>query len=34
VSSSTKRFSQEMVYFAISVLEVFGAKWLAPSSSR
>ena len=31
---STKRFSHEMEYFAIVVLEVFGAKWLAPLSSR
>src|SRR5690606_27940284 len=34
VSSSTNRLSQEIEYFAIVVLELLGAKWLAPSSSR
>jgi hypothetical protein len=28
------RLSQEMLYFAIVVLLLFGAKWLAPASSR
>src|SRR5688500_4652964 len=34
VSLSTKRFSQAIEYLAIVVLELFGAKWLAPRSSR